>query len=256
MTPAKEQLSLLALVLSQGLAGCGGTQLLDEPQPMVLEQPLTMAFDRRLEIFLDWVIIRDGPGTWVESADWDEYLLRVRNYSADPVRITGLAVYDSLGTRLEYSANLNKLIDASRETTSRYRSEDLKIKAGVGGESLMAAGSVVLVGGEALGVAALAGSANAAGVALGAVVLAPVLIVGGMVQSKNKDWVAREMIDRHTPLPVDLSPGELHSLTVFFPLAPSPRKIELVYVDSVGAHTVVIDTRDILQGLHIGNTRT
>ena len=84
-------------------------------------------------------------------------------------------------------------------------------------------------------------------------VLAPVLIVGGMVQSKNKDWVARELVSRHTPLPVDLAPQELQSLIIFFPLAPSPRRIELVYVDSNDEHKLIIDTREILQGLHIDN---
>ena len=85
--------------------------------------------------------------------------------------------------------------------------------------------------------------------------LAPVLIVGGMVQSKNKDWVARELIRRHTPLPADLASKELHSLTFFFPLAPSPTKFELAYNDSMGAHKLIIDTSELLRGLHIGSTK-
>ena len=182
--------------------------------------------------------------------------MRVRNLSDEPIRITGVAVYDSLGTRLETSANLDNLIGASRKTTRRYKAEGLEVRAGIGGEALMAAGTAALVGGEALGIAILAGSASAsaAGVAVGAVVLAPVLIVGGMVQSKNKDWVAREMINRHTPLPADLSPTDQQSLGVFFPLAPSPTHIELVYANSNGEHKLIIDTREILQGLHIDNT--
>ena len=108
----------------------------------------------------------------------------------------------------------------------------------------------------AVGIAVLAGSASAsaAGVAVGAFVLAPVLIVGGMIQSKNKDWVAREMVHRYTPLPIDLAPQELQSLTTFFPLAPSPSQIELAYDDTNGAHKLVIDTRELLHGLHIGIT--
>ena len=249
-------MTILAVLLTLGLTGCGGTKLLDDPQQLVLERPLTTTSDQRLEAHLDWVIVRDGPGTWVESADWDEYLLRVRNLSDEPIRITGVAVYDSLGTRLETSANLDNLIGASRKTTRRYKAEGLEVRAGIGGEALMAAGTAALVGGEALGIAILAGSASAsaAGVAVGAVVLAPVLIVGGMVQSKNKDWVAREMINRHTPLPADLSPTDQQSLGVFFPLAPSPTHIELVYANSNGEHKLIIDTREILQGLHIDNT--
>ncbi len=246
----------LVVLLAVSMMGCGGTKLLDDPQPLVLERPLTTTSDHRLEAHLDWVIVRDGLGTWVEGADWDQYLLRVRNLSDEPIRITGVAVYDSLGTRLETSANLDNLISASRKTTRRYKSEGLNVKAGAGGEALMAAGTVALVGGEALGIAVLAGSASAsaAGVAVGAFVLAPVLIVGGMIQSKNKDWVAREMVNRYTPLPIDLAPQELQSLTTFFPLAPSPSQIELAYDDTNGAHKLVIDTRELLHGLHIGIT--
>ena len=248
--------TILVVLLALGLTGCGGTKLLDDPQPLVLERPLTTTSDQRLTAHLDWVIVRDGPGTWVESANWDEYLLRVRNLSDEPIRITGVAVYDSLGTRLETSANLDNLISASRKTTRRYKAEGLKVRAGIGGEALMAAGVAALVGGQALSIAVLTGSASAsaAGVAIGAVVLAPVLIVGGMVQSKNKDWVAREMVNRHAPLPADIASKELQSLTIFFPLAPSPTHIELVYANSNGEHKLIIDTREILQGLHIGNT--
>lgn len=239
------------------VAGCGGTKMLDDPQPLVLERPLTTTSDQRLEVHLDWVIIRDGPGTWVNSANWDEYLLRVRNLSGETIRITDVAVYDSLDTRLEASANLDKLTSASRDSARRYKSQGLKVSAGAGGDVLIAAGTVAFVGGEALGISILTGSAGvgAAGVAVGAVVIAPVLIVGGMIQSQNKIQVAREMIDRHTALPADLSPGELQSLTIFFPLAPSPRQIEFAYVDSGGAHKIIVDTRKILQGLHIDGAK-
>ena len=30
---------------------------------------------------LDWIIVRDGPGTWAKNVDWDEYLIRVHTKS-------------------------------------------------------------------------------------------------------------------------------------------------------------------------------
>ncbi len=245
--------AVLVIVLALVLASCGGTKVLDEPRLLVVEQPLKGAADARLEAHLDWVVVRDGPGTWARSADWDEYVLRVRNLSADPVRIKGVAVYDSLGTRLEASANLDRLVAESRQTARRYRNEGIEVRAGIGGTSLMAAGTAALVGGEALGTAVLTGSAGAgaAGVAIGAIVLAPVLIVGGAIKSKNRDKVAREIVNRHTPLPADLDAGELRSMTVFFPLAPSPQRVELTYDDFAGPRTLYIDTREVLRGLHI-----
>ena len=40
-------------------------------------------------------------------------------------------------------------------------------------------------------------------------------------------------------------------LDVFFPLAPSPRRIELMYADESGQHILLIDTHAALHGLHI-----
>ncbi len=247
--------TVLAALLSLGLTACGGSKLLEDPEPVTLVQPLTTVSDQRLEAHLDWVIVRAGPGTWAKNADWDEYMLRVRNLSDEPIRITGVAVYDSLDTRLESSANRKNLVKASRKSVRRYSDEGLEVKAGLGGPTLIAVGGTALVAAEAYSIAVVAGSASAgaAGVAVGAVVLAPVIMVGGMVRSKNNDWVAREMVDRHTALPVDVSPAEQQSLDIFFPLAPSPRQVELTYIDSSGAHKLIIDTREILQGLHIDN---
>ena len=56
-------LSLVSLV------GCGGTKVLKEPQPMQTTQPLAEVSDQQVTATLDWVIVRDGPGTWAKNAD-------------------------------------------------------------------------------------------------------------------------------------------------------------------------------------------
>ena len=57
------------------LSACGGTKVLGEPQPLVLEEALvTAAGDTGVTASLDWIIVRGGPGTWAKNADWDEYL--------------------------------------------------------------------------------------------------------------------------------------------------------------------------------------
>lgn len=247
--------TILIVLLSLGLTGCGGSKVLKDAEPVTLVKPLTTVSDQRLEAHLDWVIVRAGPGTWAKNADWDEYLLRVRNLSDAPIRITGVAIYDSLDTRLESSANRKNLVKASRKSVRRYSNEGLEVKAGLGGPTLLAVGGTALIAAPAYALAVFTGSASAgaAGVAVAAAALGPVLVVGGIVRSKNNDRVAREMVNRHTALPVDISPEEQQSMDFFFPLAPSPRQIELTYVDSSGEHKLIIDTKEILQGLHIDN---
>ena len=113
---------------------------------------------------------------------------------------------------------------------------------GVGAASAVAAGS-------ALSGAAAAGSAGAA--AGGVLLLGPVIAVGGIVRGVNNSAVNKQIESRQTKFPLDLPPMEAAALDVFFPLAPSPRRIELTYSDDTGEHVFLIDTQTILDGLHL-----
>jgi hypothetical protein len=59
-----------ALVCLLVLSGCGGTKVLKEAQPIQTTRPLATASDQQVTAILDWVIVRDGPGTWAKNADW------------------------------------------------------------------------------------------------------------------------------------------------------------------------------------------
>jgi hypothetical protein len=246
---------LLAALLCAGLVGCGGTRLIKQPAPFAVEKPLVTGSDERVALSIDWVIVRDGPGTWAANADWDQYLLSVSNLSDAPLSLRGVAVRDSLDTRLASTANHAKLVAGSRATVRRYRDSKLKVRAGVGGATLAAAGATALVAGEVYGLAALSGAVSATGATAGAVVgamaLAPVLVFGGMVRSYRTGKVAAEIAHRHTKLPLELPPGQTLALVVFFPLAPAPRQIELTYADDSVERVLSIDTRAVLLGLHL-----
>ena len=105
------------------VAGCGGTKVLKEPQPIQTTQALATISDERVTATLDWVIVRDGPGTWAKNADWDEYLLRFNNQSDEPVIITQLIVVDSLDARTEAQFGRKQLVKGSKKTARRYKSQ-------------------------------------------------------------------------------------------------------------------------------------
>jgi hypothetical protein len=86
---------------------------------------------------------------------------------------------------------------------------------------------------------------------VGAVVLAPVLIVGGIVRGARHRAVNTQIEQRQTLLPLDVPAGSELMLDVFFPLAPSPGTVELAYSNATGEHVIVIDTSAALNGLHI-----
>jgi len=85
----------------------------------------------------------------------------------------------------------------------------------------------------------------------GSLLLGPALAVGGIVRGVNNSKVNNEIELRQTLLPLEIPAGEKQGLTVFFPLAPSPNFVELIYVDATGEHRLIIDTSKALDGLHI-----
>ncbi len=239
------------LLLLLGLSGCGGTKVLKEPEPLVVTQSLATASDQHLSAALDWVIFRDGPGTWAKNVDWDEYLIRVQNLGDDSLGITNIIVVDSLGTRIEARQNRKQLVKGTKETKRRYKGEGLKVKAGVSGGTLLAAGAVTAATVASAGAAAAYGStALAAGVVTG-VLLVPVLAVGGVVRGVNNSKVNSQIESRQTLLPVVLQEDEEKYLNIFFPLSPSPLQIEITYADSRGDHALIVDTQAALEGLHL-----
>ncbi len=241
------------LILLLALSGCGGTKVLKESQPIESTQPLATVSDQRVTATLDWVIVRDGPGTWARNANWDEYLLRVSNQSDQPIRVTELIVVDSLNTRIESQPGLKQLVKGSKKTARRYKKSGIKVRAGSGTKGMLIAGATGV--GAAWGYASVGSGAfvgAGVGAAAGAVyVLVPALVVGGIVRKSNNFAVNTQIEQRQTIMPLEVLAGDELMLDVFFPLAPSPVTVELAYSDTTGEHVIVIDTSAALNGLHI-----
>ena len=108
-----------------------------------VEKPLAATADENLEVDLIWVIVRNGPGSWAEDADWDEYIFRFTNRSDSSLRLATVYLHDSLDTALQTNGRRRELIKQSKQSVKRYDREGLRVKAGMGGDALTAAGSAV-----------------------------------------------------------------------------------------------------------------
>ena len=253
----------LACMLALVLAACGGTKLVRKPAPLPERAaPLAAASDARLSAELQFVIVRNGPAAWAKNADWDEYLLGVRNVGSAPLSIHAVAVTDSQGQVNGTQDERRNLVAASKQATRRYRDAGLKVEAGRGGTALIATGvgaGVVAYGAAtaaAVGSALGAGGAGAAGggaaaAAGGLILAAPVLIGVGIMRAVNNGKVNDRIEDRATSLPLTLAPGAEATLDVFFPLSPSPQQVVVHYQDGQGTHRLEVDTRQVLAGLHL-----
>ncbi len=254
----KKNSLLMTCALVIVLTGCGGAKVLKKPEPLKTTQPLAVASDPRLATTLDWVIVRAGPGTWAKNADWDEYLLRFKNLSGSPIQITNVRVYDSLGTAIATHTDRKALVKGSKQTKRRYRDSDIKVKAGMGTATMLAAGTAVGVVGYGLAGASAVGSFGApaaagsgAGVAGAVLLAAPIIAFIGIKRGVNNSKVNKEIIRRQTVLPLALPSSDEVSAKLFFPLSPSPTHVEVIYTDTEGEYRLVIDTQEALNGLHL-----
>ncbi len=253
---AHTRLRSAIILLCIAISGCSsGATVRDESDSIAIIKPLTTSANQFLEASLDWVIIRGGPGSWADNVDWDEYLLHVTNISESSIRITSVYVYDSLNTALETNGQRPELVEQTKQSKKRYNGQGFTVRAGMGGDAMMAAGGAVYVAATAAGWAVLAGSVAATsavvtGVVVGAVIVAPVLIISGAVRGRNNAQLDSMIIERQTKLPLVLVPRETRKMHFFFPLAPSPQRVEIKYRNDAGEHILLIDTRDILSGLH------
>jgi len=265
-TRLASRLVLAVGIMSIIVAGCGGVRLLKEPQPQQTTQPLATAADDNVTSTLDWVIVRNGPGAWAKNADWDEYLLRIHNSSVEPILVTNITVMDSLENPVSRRSNRRQLVNGSKENARRYRDSGLRVKAGAGAGELLVAGAAVTAVG--VGVAASAVSTTVATTAYGAVwtggvatgtataatgllLLGPAMAVGGILRGVNNRRVDDEIQRRRTVLPLTVAPGQHLPFDIFFPVAPAPVQVNLFYVDEVGEHHLIFDTRAVLAGLHL-----
>ena len=262
----------LALTLSVLLTACGGgSKLLKEPIAMEFENPLAVAGDESLDATLEWVIVKDGPGTWAKNAWWDQYLLNVRNTGAKPLTLTNVQVVDSLETVVDSHPDRRSLVRASKQTRKRYRGEDIDVRPGAGVGTLVAVGTGTLIYGAgiaaaitmaealtpivSLGTATASTSSALAGVATAGMVAGPVLIVGGIVKAVNNEKVDEQIGLRQTSLPLTLEPGTQQKMDVFFPVTPSPRAVRISYDAEGGSDVLEVLTGNALSGLHVVKSR-
>jgi TonB family protein len=248
--------SYLVVAACLTLAGCGGAALLKEARPLESPKSLAEAKDGRILASIETVIVVNGPGSWAHDADWDEYLIRIRALSDEPMEIREIAIFDALDHRVEPGSDRGDLMAAARETERRYEQSGKLVRGG-GPNGWVIAGAAV--GGGAI----LAGSTVPFSLAAGAtagpaiIAVAAPLVLGvavayagaGVVRLVNNSQVNSEIQRRRTTLPVALPRGAEASVDLFFPLTPLSGRTQVVYVDRHGEHRLDIDTRQALMDL-------
>lgn len=253
-TPATVVLFFAAIAVS----GCGGGQrVLNEPAVAPTEIVLSSASDDQLGVGLHWVIIRNGAGSWSSNADWDQYVMGFSNLSDEPVRIIRVNVVDSLEARIRPRITREQLAKGSRGAVQRYSDAGIEVHAGMAGDGVLATGTAMALAGNYL--AAYSTIGLLAGTVSGLVfspipaymALFALPVTGVYTNDAQEDTVNDEIIRRQTVLPFRLAANGRTTASFFYPISPSPTKIEVTYVHESGARTLVVDIHGALHGLHL-----
>ncbi len=244
------------------ISGCAGTKVLDEPTPLPERNPLATVRDAAMAATLDWVIVRDGPGTWAKNADWDQYLLRVENHSMAALILSEVYLEDSMGIKVFPGKNRKRLIAGSKQVAERYKDADIKVKAGTG-TAVMAATvmGTTLVGGSVVGLglaysslASLLGISTSFGAVVttagaGLVLVGPAMVIRNR---RNQRKVDARIQDIRSRIPFPVEADMVKRAALFFPISPSPRHIVISYRQGESIQTLRLETRESLAGLHLG----
>jgi len=188
---------------------------------------------------VNYLLIQDGPGSWVKGAKWDEYIVTFRNLSREAVTIEKIRVIDPRGVYIDTGADPYQLETLSETLMQAYK--DIGIYTAI----TIAPTALMLM-------------AGAAPVGVGAAMLGPIGLIAGptyyfatqQAQLKDKESIENEFNRRRFSPPVTIAGNATITGSAFFPVIPSPRSIVVEY--RVGRETKPIEVSlEKLAGLHV-----
>jgi hypothetical protein len=178
-----------------------------------------------LTVTVHTVLVRNGPGSWVRDADWDEYILTVKNSSRSAMKIEFLRLYSPyLPASQQSSLALQQLEDQSHDTLHNVR--DVTVVAGAG---TLAAGATVAA-------TAGAGYIGAAAVAPVAMLTLPFLqypidqtVERRHLEREDRSLIELTILERGIHPPLEIPPAGETTRSAFFPLTPAPNRLVVDY---------------------------
>ena len=199
------------------------------------------------------VIVYQGPGSWKREAYWDEYVVSITNEGNAPLVLENATLHAN-GGRISHPGEKPWPLERSAKTwwkSAAGEQTGLYLKLGAGtlaGFGTMAAGalSAGFIGGTvSTGAAAVIGVGAAAFVAL------PVVAVSSVgMNLHRKHQVEAEFARRRLVLPLTVAPGQRVQGSLFFPVTPSPRELQLHARADAAPHDIAVSLAP-LSGLHM-----
>jgi hypothetical protein len=224
------------------------------PQIRMLKEPIAdQVADYRwvatapdgVSVMVHTVLVRNSPGSWERDADWDEYILAVKNSSPSAVQVKNVQLYSAyLPFAQQSSLSRQQLENKSHETLTNVR------------DVTLVAGSGAVVVGTTVAVASAGVIAGVAAIPVGFIGLD---LVGSQVQRaslrRNREQQDRSLIEltileRGIHLPLVIPADTEATRSAFFPLTPAPSRLVIAYRINDDHRVLVLELPALAQ-LHI-----
>jgi len=198
-----------------------------------------------LDVTLASVIIDGGPGSWKREAFWDEYVVTFHNTGDQPLQVASVTLVDFAGTSRIAGDDPWALERESKTLERKYRDAGMAFARIAAPRVLVTTAEPVVAANVGLGTVGAAAAATATAVAL------PVygLAIWG-INRHHKAAIKAEFNRRRLPLPLTLAPGQTRTGSLFFPMVPNPRSLDLTWSIESGKSDSVLPL-DFLRGLHV-----
>lgn len=237
---------LAAVVGAMALGSCLATKYQMAPKDTLPAVALDIATAQPpVALALRAVIVYNGPGSWKRDALWDEYVVTILNQSESALTIDAAALLDPAGEPRVPGSDPWNLEEASQTLEQRYvRAGIAFARSEIPDAVAFGAGAV----GSAAGSLFTTASATAATASVVALPVYYVVVYG--VDRSNKAAVRKEFTRRRLVLPHALAGGETMTGSLFFPMTPAPRSLNLQWANDFGHGSLVLPL-PTLQGLHV-----
>src|SRR6202044_328557 len=245
------------LILSGALHGCASSRVLKNPRPpAVPDVGWASTTPEGLKLEVHELIFRNGGGSWVKNADWDEYVLTITKESQSPLEIQSIYLYSDKLPAPEVSSTSREQLDA-RSNKALRAMKDVGIVAGVG---IVGPSALIVAGIGTSGGMLSASGAGAAAAAVGIVAI-PVGLIGGTVyiinrhsrDKKDKVLVQHIIEERGFIVPLQIAAQDQATKSAFFPITPAPNRLVVNYSNQGDAHEISLELPG-LAGLHLKGT--
>jgi hypothetical protein len=175
------------------------------------------------------VLVRNGPGSWVRDADWDEYIVTLKNSAPSALRIETLSLESPyLPVPQQSSLSLKQLEDRTKESLRTAR----ELASVAGGAAVTVGATAVVAGAASTGALVPFAAAPAAAAPLAAMFVEYPLeraIENHHLKHEDRSMIELTILERGAHLALEVPPGQEELRSVFFPLTAGPSRLVVGY---------------------------